>query len=52
MEQPGKHSTVWRCCPHVEYEPKACNAPTIQEAELQAAVVQAINLALGNRDDI
>lgn len=27
-------------------------APTIQESELQAAVVQAINMALGNRDSM
>jgi len=48
----GKHSTVWRCCTRVEHGPKACDAPTIQESELQAAVVQAINLVLGNRDDM
>lgn len=46
----GKHSTVWRCCTRVEHGPIACDAPTIQESELQAAVVKAINLALGNRD--
>lgn len=45
----GKHSTVWRCCTRVEHGPTACDAPTIQESELQAAVVQAINMALGNR---
>lgn len=27
----GKHSTVWRCCTCVEYGPKKCDAPTIQE---------------------
>lgn len=46
----GKHSTVWRCCTRVEHGPKACDAPTIQESDLQAAVVKAINLALGSRD--
>lgn len=46
----GKHSTVWRCCTHVEHGPKGCDAPTIQESDLQEAVVKAINLALGNRD--
>lgn len=46
----GKHSTVWRCCTRVEHGPGKCDAPTIQESELQAAVVKAINLALGNRD--
>lgn len=30
----------------------ACDAPTIQEVDLQAAVVQAINLALGNRESM
>ena len=48
----GKHSIVWRCCTRVEHGPTACDAPTIQEPDLQAAVVQAINLALGNRDSM
>ncbi len=46
----GKHSTVWRCCTRVEHGPGKCDAPTIQESDLQAAVVKAINLALGSRD--
>lgn len=45
----GKHSVVWRCCTRVEYGPEQCDAPTIQEADLQTAVVKAINLTLGNR---
>lgn len=48
----GKHSTVWRCCTRVEHGPGRCDAPTIQESDLQAAVVKAINLALGNRDSM
>ena len=48
----GKHSTVWRCCTRVEHGPTACDAPTIQESDLQAAVVQALNLALGNRENM
>ena len=48
----GKHSTVWRCCTRVEHGSTACDAPTIQEPDLQAAVVQAINLALGNRESM
>lgn len=48
----GKHSTVWRCCNRVEHGPTACDEPTIQEVDLQAAVVQAINLALGNRESM
>lgn len=43
----GKHSTVWRCCTRVEYGPSACDAPTIQESELQA-----INMTLGNRENM
>ncbi len=46
----GKHSTVWRCCPHVEYGPKKCDAPTIQKSDLQDAVVKAIQEVLGRRD--
>ena len=48
----GKHSTVWRCCTRVEHGPTACDAPTIQEPDLQAAVVKAINLTLGNRESM
>ena len=48
----GKHSVVWRCCTRVEHGPEKCNTPTIQESDLQAAVVKAINLALGNRDSM
>lgn len=48
----GKHSIVWRCCTRVEHGPEKCDAPTIQESELQAAVVRAINMTLGNRDSM
>ena len=40
----GKRSNVWRCCTRVEEGPKACDAPTVQETELQEATVKAINL--------
>ena len=40
----GKHSIVWRCCTRVENGPSACDAPTVQETELQQATVKAINL--------
>ncbi|MDD6699423.1 recombinase family protein [Mogibacterium kristiansenii] len=40
----GKRSNVWRCCTRVEDGPKACDAPTVQETELQEATVKAINL--------
>ncbi|WP_330637403.1 zinc ribbon domain-containing protein [Enterocloster lavalensis] len=46
----GKHSTVWRCCTRVEHGPKVCAVPTIQESDLQEAVVKAINFFLGNRE--
>ena len=45
----GRHSIVWRCCTRVEHGPSACDAPTVQEADLQAAVIRAINLTLGDR---
>ena len=36
----------------MEHGPTACDAPTIQESDLQAVVVQAINLALGSRESM
>lgn len=48
----GKSSIVWRCCTRVEHGPIVCDAPTIQESELQEAVVKAINLALEDRSHI
>lgn len=48
----GKHSTVWRCVNRVEHGPDCCDAPTIQEDELQNAVVKAINMALGGKEDM
>lgn len=46
----GKHSTVWRCCTRVEHGPKKGDAPTIQESDLQNAVVKAIQEVFGRRD--
>jgi Recombinase. len=46
----GKHSIVWRCVTRVDHGPSKCDAPTILETYLQAAVVKAINLVLGERD--
>ena len=48
----GKHSIVWRCCTRVEHGPEKCDAPTIQESELQAAVIQDINQTLGDKDSV
>ena len=36
----------------MEHGPGKCDAPTIQESELQEAVIKAINRALGNRDSM
>ena len=48
----GKRYVVWRCCTRVENGPDACDADSIKEEELQKAVVQAINKALGKRDSV
>lgn len=48
----GKHSVVWRCCTRVEHGPSACDAPTIQEEELQMATVKAINMVLKCSDSM
>lgn len=48
----GKHSIVWRCVTRMEHGQGCCCAPTIQETDLQNAVVKAINLALGNKDSV
>ncbi len=48
----GKHSIVWRCVSRVEHGPKCCDAPTVQETELQDAVMQAINTAYHSRDAV
>lgn len=48
----GKRSFVWRCVTRVEHGPKRCDAPTVQETELQEAVIKAINMALGGKDDM
>jgi DNA invertase Pin-like site-specific DNA recombinase len=48
----GKHSIVWRCCTRVEHGPTACDAPTIQENDLQSAVAKAIHEVLGEKDAV
>lgn len=48
----GKHSTVWRCCTRVEHGPDACDAETIQEADLQAVTVKALNLIYKAKDSM
>ena len=48
----GKHSIVWRCVTRLDNGPSNCDAPTILETDLQAAVVKALNLVLGDKDRI
>lgn len=36
----------------MEHGPEKCDAPIIQESELQAAVIQAINQTLGDKDSV
>ncbi|WP_029502394.1 recombinase family protein [Lachnoclostridium phytofermentans] len=48
----GKHSIVWRCVSRVEHGPSCCDSPTVQETDLQNAVVKAINLALGGKNEM
>lgn len=48
----GKRSFVWRCVSRVEHGPSRCDAPTVGETELQQAVIKAINIALGGKDDM
>lgn len=48
----GKRSFVWRCVTRVEHGPERCDAPTVGETELQDAVIKAINMALGGKDDM
>lgn len=45
----GKRSNVWRCVTRVESGPDACDAETIQETELQEAVIKAINSVLSQK---
>lgn len=48
----GKKSIVWRCCTRVENGPSACSAPTIQEDDLQQAVIDAMNTVLECSKDV
>ena len=41
---------MWRCCNRVENGPKACDADTVRETELQEATVKAINQMVGLSD--
>lgn len=48
----GKSFFVWRCVTRVEHGPERCDTPTVGETELQEAVIKAINMALGGKDDM
>lgn len=48
----GKQSIVWRCVTRLEHGPQCCDAPTVQETELQEAVIKAINQTLGSKNSI
>ncbi|WP_426349398.1 recombinase family protein [Alloiococcus sp. CFN-8] len=48
----GKHSIVCRCVSRVEHGPTSCDSPTIQEINLQNAVVKAINLVLDDKSRV
>ena len=48
----GKKSTVWRCCTRVEHGPGVCDAPTVLETDLQAAVMKAINKVVGQKSTV
>lgn len=36
----------------VEHGPERCDAPTVQETELQEGVIKVINMALGGKGDM
>lgn len=46
----GYKSIVWRCVSRLEEKGSECNAPTLNEETLQAAVVKAINKLLANKE--
>lgn len=46
----GASSVKWRCASRIEKGPKKCDAESVNESELQNAVVRAINKTLGGRE--
>ena len=48
----GKKYTVWRCCTRVTHGPEACEARTIREEDLQAAVIEAINQLISESNEL
>lgn len=49
----GKKKVVWRCISRLDYGTKYCqNSPTIEEEALHAALLDAINKAMENREQL
>ena len=47
----GKTRIVWRCVSRLEYGTKYCkNSPTLDEAPLQNAILEAINIVMSRKD--
>jgi len=46
----GKKSVVWRCLSRLEEMGTACSSDTILEADLQNAVIKAINTVIADRE--
>lgn len=49
----GEKRIVWRCVSRLDYGTKYCKeSPTMAEAPLQAAILEAINTSMGSKEDI
>lgn len=49
----GKKKVVWRCISRLDYGTKYCkSSPTIEEEALHVAVLEAINTAMENREQL
>lgn len=49
----GKKKIVWRCISRLDYGTKYCkNSPTIEERQLHAAILRAINAIMSNREKL
>ena len=49
----GRKRIVWRCVSRLDYGKKYChNSPTVYEESLQAAILSAINRAMGRKPEL
>jgi DNA invertase Pin-like site-specific DNA recombinase len=49
----GKKKIVWRCISRLDYGTKYCkNSPTVEEGQLHAAILRAINAMMSNREKL